>query len=49
MHRLMLLSNTYQQSTQTNALNVKADPTNQTIVAHEPYPFGRRKACATAS
>ncbi len=31
MHRLMLLSNTYQQSTQTNALNAKADPTNKLL------------------
>ena len=31
MHRLMLLSNTYQQSTQANALNAKADPTNKLL------------------
>ncbi len=31
MHRLMLLSSTYQQSTQTDALNVKADPTNRLL------------------
>ena len=31
MHRLMLLSNTYQQSTQINPVNVKADPTNKLL------------------
>ena len=31
MHRLMLLSNTYQQATQANAVNVKADPTNRLL------------------
>ena len=31
MHRLMVLSNTYQQSTQSNRANLKVDPTNKLL------------------